>query len=404
MPYVFKRSLPAEILAFINDTKRTYNTEIGFHIRLSDASEIYLGTHTFTMDKLTQPNQTVASITPVNFTGKIASASEFKHSQSKAPDYGAAELVNLDYTYTQLVADAQRLYEGAQVTAYLCFPRADGNYTGVIYFIGLVREIQGDDESASMTVIHQLSSRAATMGKEITQRCTNELGDAWCGVPVGTLSLPDDTCSKVYSDKANGCLKWGGIFNGVPFINPNGIIANYSGTIGGGGWGGGDGQNCPDVDSWFYALDGWIHGSELRDGVILKTHHDQPVTVTGVERVRADYRYLVKCNRTGVEVIVSATHKFLRSADDLKGKACVSWDFNDDLVLVTPQGVQLSYGRQNFKANFALGEDYSITPYTGGDVLKLSTSAPHLYVAGRSKGAGFASHNTKGGGWTPIEL
>lgn len=240
MAITFERPLSTYITNYLANN-HTYNMQLACEIVLQDlVSTLRYATADISVTSLSQGTSSVA-VSPINFVHKISGAPEVRHSQGKAVDASELKIINLDYIITQALPTAGRPFDNSTITIYLCFPKPDGNYEGLIYFIGKIIDVGGDDEDAAFASQSDVGYQFATMGKEVTQRCVNELGDPWCAVnnlPVGAV------CSKLQDDKVGGCLYWGGVFNGVGFIDPTGAIQGYSGPIPDPTWG------APNPDPW----------------------------------------------------------------------------------------------------------------------------------------------------------
>lgn len=395
MAITFTRPLSAVIQNYIASRadldSRAYNAQLAVEIVLQDATVLQYATKQLTMDSLSRAGASVA-ITPVNFIGKITASPEFRHSQTRTVDAGDLDIANLDYFLSALIPENARPFDNTFVTAYLCFPKASGNYEGVIYFIGQLNEIQGDDEVARISFISDLADKTSNLGQEISQRCMNTLGDAWCGV---TNLPPGATCSNIWQDAENGCAKWGGVFNGVPFLNPNAISPYvYSGGGGlepGSGWP--DPPYCPDIESYFKSANGgYIHGKDRLVGEQLVDHKGRIVTVEAAEPVFCEYRYRISTS-VGASIICSATSLLLTDFDDEVGARASNWRFEHySLVTDTPQGVIV------IAPSRPREDGYRFDVYSAGMCLKLTTTAPHIYLAGEKPGYYVAKHNTK---WLP---
>lgn len=394
MAITFERNLSPELTAFfaahVAANSRAYNSVLAAHFVLKDDTNLYYATAGITVDSVSREGVSNA-ITPLVFAARLSGAPDVRFAAGRTPDTGQLEVINLDYIITTALTDVDRIFEAARVRLYLCFPKSDGAYEGLVLFDGYLTDLSGDDETAQMTVQADVSSPAATLGAEITQRCLNELGDSWCGV----THLPGAAaCSKVWSDHENGCAYWGGVYRGVPFINPNGLVQGYSGTVIGGG---GFDNSCPDAaTTWFATPDGYVHARDLRPGAVLQDHAGRLVQVEGIEHVHAPYRYLVETARA--RLIVSATHRFLRNADDTTGKSALAWDLEADTLLTrTPEGIVL----ERPVAHEGRDVHYAFRPALPGMVLKLSVTAPHTYLAGMERGYMLGNHNNK---WNRYDL
>lgn len=386
MAIEFKRNLSTFITDFFAQKAvldaRAYNTEIAVVFELGLGTTLLYATAQITVDSISKSG-THEDIPALNFSARIekSGAPDFTHAQGRSVDAGEVNLINLDYVLSAAITDVDRIYDNTIVTVYLCFPKAV-NYEGLVIFKGLLSEISGDDELARARIISELSSRVATVGKEITQRCVNELGDSWCGVPPSTLPCGAE-CSKIYEDRLAGCAHWGGVFNGVPFINPNNLVAGYSGAQGTGFEPINTG--CPDIMSYFRAPNNTaIRGVDLKAGDTLLDHFDRAVIVEQADIIDVDYRYRVSTSK-GASVVVSASHLFLNGLLDKEGKPAHAYKPEDFLVLVLPTGIAA------FNNTGAI--NYEFKPYHAGKCVRLATTAPHTYAAGEQKGYYLGSHN-----------
>lgn len=387
MAITFQRTLSTVIQTILADAGRTYNTEIAVEFALGNGSFLYYATKGLVMDTLSQGTSSV-SITPVTFVSRLEGTPELRHSQAKAPDAGEFEIVNLDYVISASIPTVGKPWDNTFCTVYLCFPKANGNYEGLVYFVGALANLTGDDEKAGASVISDLAMKGSYVGAEMTQRCTNTFQDAWCGVnnvPGGS------TCSLVYHDKVNGCLYWGGQFKGVPFINPNGIAVGSNGTGNGddgtgGGWG--HGHHCLDLDTTWYpsANGGDIHARDMKPGEVILNHFDQAATVQHVENFMAPYRYGIETH-FGASVISSATHRLLRAANDDIGRAAMDVVSQGDDILVKLHK-RLRLARQTDTRS-----DYRTVIAPPGMVQEITVTGVHTYLAGRQRGKWIANHN-----------
>lgn len=364
---------------------RAYNTEIAFSIHLADDTIIRYGSATIVIDTLSQGSISIP-ITPLVFSPRVSGKPEFRHTQTKAVDASQFQLVNLDYLITQLIPDIARPFDNAKVIVYLCYPKADGNYEGMIYDLFVITSVEGDDENADISMVSDISARNAMLGMEITQRCQNIFGDFWCGVthiPLG------GECSLIWNDRTGGCLYWGGVFKGVPYINPSGYVPGYYGPPLDPGTGGfeppiGGGGHCPDPRMWFRSANGGhIRGLDLKAGEAI-LWNETPGIIEAVEKVHAQYRYLVE-TATGPAFIGSASHKFLTSYDDDKGMPLHEWKQSFDMIGRSPER-----GRHMIDGG---ADNYTIRIAPPGDVLILMIKGSNKYDCGRNKGYTLESHN-----------
>jgi hypothetical protein len=227
MSVAFYRNLSPTLQAIFSAQaaigSRCYNSEIATEITLSDDTKLYFATADLTIDTVSTAGASVA-ITPKAFSARFSGAPELRITSTKAPESAELQIINLDYVVSSVIPNINRMFDGAHVRLYLCFRKSDGNYEGVVMFDGFISEVAGDDEDARMNLVSDGSSVASKIGKEVTQRCVNVLGDSWCGVNL----LPGGAvCSKIWNDNEAGCAYWGGVYNGVPFINPLALQENY---------------------------------------------------------------------------------------------------------------------------------------------------------------------------------
>jgi hypothetical protein len=374
---------------------RAFNSELGMFITLKDLTTLKFGSKDFIMDSVSLNGVSVA-VTPVTFDARVEGSPDIREALGRQPDAGEFELVNLDYAISAGYLDTDRVFDNSEAVIYLCFPKESGAYEGLIIFQGLIADLTSDDETSRMQVISKLSSTGAVVGKEITQRCINELGDNWCGVPPSTLPV-GAICSKLWSDKKAGCLYWGGVYNGISFINPNGTVNGYNGTLPGGGFEtGGSEWGCPSPEMWFESANGgFIQGYDLKFGEALLDHNGNIGMVEYAERITAPFRFAID-TRYGCQALVSTTHKFITGVDDAKGRHANSWRFGAyDLVCRTPsKGVVLA----EHMTVADLNPNYYFKPLGEGEVLKLKISGSHIYGAGMNKGKMIYHHNNK---WHP---
>ncbi len=392
----FRRPLSSVIRTYFANraqlNNRAYNTEQAVQITLQDGTIVNWATRRLTINSVAQ-DEVSEEIDPIFFSPRIEGAPEFRHSQGRAVDGGELEATDLDYFIGQLIPNNQRLLDGAKVTLYWCYPKGGGMYEGQVYFVGLVNTLESDGEVATLRVISDIDVRVATLGKEMTQRCLNTLGDDWCSV---TSLPPGAVCSKVHGDRDGGCAYWGGVFNGVPYLNPSGLVSGYSGNLPDDPWqdtGGQPAQDCPDPDNFFRLKGGGvIMGWDLRPGMEIMWN-DTPVTVIKAEVVDCAYRYRVE-TRFGAKTIISASHRFLTNARDNRGESAHGF-FNNhySFILRTPQGRRSQ--RKFLSLNDIEGKGYIIKPTEPGKVLRLSVTHPHKYDCGFSPHIMFENHNMK---------
>lgn len=399
MPVTWLRNLSPTLQTFFAEKaakgSRNYNSHVAVRFTLHSGVKLYYATGALTIDTLSVDGASVALAPAEAFSARLSGAPDVRVTQTRAPETGNLEVINLDYLISTAIPDNARPFENCKVRVYLALQKPAGTYEGVVLFDGYLQGIGADDEIAGVDLIGDISSRAAMVGKEIPQRCFNELGDSWCGVPVGTLP-PGAVCTKVHNDNTAGCGYWGGVFNGVPFINPNAIMPGYSGS-GGGGWDeppmGGGNPGCPDIaTTWFPSANGgFIHARDMRGGEAILNPKGDPFIVEGCEPIWAPYRYQVG-TRFGAGLIVSATHPFLRSEDDDTGKPCTSWRFGEYGLLCNVLGKnQIAEAVPKDAKNF----NYWFKTWPPGEVLKMAGSAPNTYLAGMEPGLWLGNHNTK---------
>ncbi len=392
MSITFRRPISSVIQAIFDNAaalgSNTYNTELAAEVVLQDGTQLNWATKAIIMDSISTAGSSL-SITPVTFVARLSGAPDIRHTQGKAPDSASMDVINLDYIVTSAMPTSARPYNNAYVTLYLAFPKPGGNYEGVPYFYGLLRDLQGDDETATFGPVSDLSNKAAVMGREITQRCLNVLGDTWCGVnnlPGGAV------CTNFWHDTAAGCLYWGGNFKGAPFINPNGLVNGSTSGVTGGDGGGGWDSHCPDVEtSWFPSADGGhIHASDLKVGDRIYTLDKEIVTVERARIIFSEYRYQT-FTRVGAGLTHSASHSFLTRPNDDKGRAASK--INPDLHNLVISDLRNTSLSMHGNSNMQRDAEYHLKPVAGGDVLELSVSAPNTYLVTNRKGIYLASHN-----------
>src|SRR5260221_7404447 len=183
-PVTFTRPLSAFITNYFAERaaqdSQVYNTQVAAEITLQDGvTTLSYATTGLIIDSLSQ-GENSTSISPIAFAAKITGAPEVRHSVAKPGDASELTIVNLDYAISQVIPTDHRPFDNASIIVYLCFPKPAGNYEGLIYFVGNIVDVSGDDENAHFTNQSDVGIKLATIGKEITQRCVNDLGDAWC--------------------------------------------------------------------------------------------------------------------------------------------------------------------------------------------------------------------------------
>lgn len=405
---MFGRPLSPFILSFFETRAakdaRAYNTQLAMKITLKTGAVVYYATASMIIDSLSQNAVSVTLGSPMTFFGKIIAAPELSHSQTDSNDGGTAfTITNLDYLISALIPEPDRLFDGAQVTFYIGFPKPSGNYEGLVYAKGLLKSVSGDHNEASISFVSDVSDKDNKAGgRELTQRCLNVLGvnqgRSWCGAIVD----PSDTCSKILDDEENGCVFWGQehAFQGIPFFNPNGLIANYSGDASGTGIGG-DIIGCFDVNSYYRTVERIKQGFELRRGDKLLNHRDEVMVIERLEVFWAEHRYRVRTT-SGASAIVSATHKFLTRLDDGKGTCITSLlqtDKNEILQKQIDDGVAAPYESLPRIVEYIRGRgvlsSFEATVAPSGYCVKIKGTAPHTYVGGEEQGKYLSAHNLK---------
>lgn len=393
---------------------RAYNTHLAFKIRLSSDAEILLSTEPLFMTSVSKRGESVTLDTPEFYQGKVLTAPDIQFTQTDASD-GSTNIIvsNLDYLLSALIPEENRLFDGASVTVYLCFKKDDGSFEGLIYGVGNLRTTEGDHEFAPISYVSDISDKSVTAGgRDLTQKCLNELGvnsgRSWCGAVVSGHA----TCSKVFDDKKSGCAFYGqeSQFQGVPFFNPNGLVDNYAGTVGGGGWIEPNQTGCFDADSFFKTTDGAKRGRDLREGDQLVDHLNRISTIQKIRISWADYRYLMESKTTPARAIVSASHLALTSFDDAVGVAVYSLIYapavnlfgdiagNDARVrqkqleagiITEDEAIKIVadiYGR-------AAMTEFNLQIAPSGEVVEIELTAPNTYSAGIKVGEYFGAHN-----------
>lgn len=396
---------------------RVYNTHLAFKIRLSTGAIVPISTQPLTMTSVSKRGESVTLDEPEVFIGKVLTAPDIQFTQTDAND-GSTNIIvsNLDYLLSALIPEPDRLFDGATVTVYLCFPKPDGSYEGLIYGIGNLRTSEGDHEFAPISYVSDLSDKSVTAGgRDLTQKCLNVLGvmsgRSWCGA----TDLPDGAvCSKVFDDAAGGCAYYGqqSQFQGVPFFNPNGLVENYGGTVTGGGWGSHWGQTgCFDVESFFKTPTGAVQGGELKQGDPLVNHLGQIAIINDLQVLWSDFRYLIT-SPTGARAVVSASHLVLTSFDDESGAAIYSLigsnavnlhgdiESNDKRIWrkQVESGIITDAETETIKIvadinGRAMMTEFKMEIAAAGNVLAVSLTAPNTYSAGLEPNLYFGAHN-----------
>lgn len=255
--------------------ERIWRTQVGVVIRLNSGVDYNVGTAAMTMNSVSRRGDSNDLVSPVVFEARAVSLPSFRHDLGSPPDAGEFALINLDHIISQLIPEPTNLFQNCSAKVYICFPKADGNYEGLLYFRGLIRQVSGDDDEAPISLISDLSARDVYLAEEITQRCLNELGDYVVGGRCGATHLPvGATCSKDFYDEVNGCMFWGQMhaFWGIPFLNATGVVPIYGGGggDGGGGWEDFDVpvRGCVDPASWIKMASGqWTRAYNLQSGM-----------------------------------------------------------------------------------------------------------------------------------------
>lgn len=371
--------------------ERAFRTHVAVQFILTDGTPYNVGTGEILLTSKSYNYESI-EIDPISFISRAVQVPSFRHSQGNAPDAGELALINLDYLISQLIPEPTKLFEGAKAKVYICFPKPDGTFEGVLYFVGNVRGLSGDDDEAPITLISDLSDKKAVIGEEITQRCLHELGDAECGAQF----LPEDAeCSKEFDDKVSGCWFWGQMhaFSGIPFINPSALVSGYSGTSGG-GWDEGGGGGCVDLFSWIRSVDGfWINAQDLKEGDPVEDLRGRISIVKKIEEKFVNFRYLIEATN-GAELICSSDHPLIVGMEDEKGKQAYTLrNYLDKLNGETEHTDRLLSIVNGFTE---FTDKYKLYPLAPGKVLNISLEGDvQTYTAGRKKGFGFDGHNNK---------
>lgn len=404
--------------------ERAYNSHVGMLLTLKGGAQLAVATGEFTLTSVSSRGASIPVSPPVFFEEKLLSAPEIQFSQTSSADGSTGATVgNLDYLLSGLMVEETRILDGAKVTVYICLEKPDGSYEGMVYGVGNVRASDADEETARLNYVSDLSDRNSIVGgRELTQKCLNELGvvagKSFCPAPNAIGGF----CSKIFDDSEAGCDFWQqqAFFNGVPFYNPNSPTAAV--TNGGGGIGGigGDGSGwaeptvvgwgCPDVNSFLKTPTGWQRGRELKAGDKLIDHLDRIVLIEKIEVIRSAYRYLIESS-SGARGIFSANHPVLTDFDDATGTALYALTENapdneatalerivnrqSEAGIIPPRRKKDGAAIVEFSAGAARLSQVKFSVTSAGDVLKISIGAPNIYIAGLTKGAGFAGHNVK---------
>jgi hypothetical protein len=370
---------------------RAYNAQFGLDITLRSGVPLRVGS---------KGGASIALAPALSFTGKIEQIPEIFLSQDETADgSGVFNIINLDYLLSALIPEPTRLLDKAECTPYVCLPKPDGTYEGVIMARGFLRLSEGDDQTATLSYVSDLSDRTVIADiRELTQRCLNVFAvidparRSWCGAALDpTVNPSTDTCTFVFDDEDGGCAFWGqqATFQGVSFFNPE-SVQGYGGPLdGGGGWdptdgGGRIGGDCCDEEGWWLFADGiWRGGENVQEGEALIDHRGDIGIVSHVERVWAEYRYLLRSS-SGTEAVITPTHPLILSMTDERGTAAMQTIGSKDKNLRV-----VDYATRPALSRFRL------RPYPSGWVLRIHMTRPHMYIAGRRPGRGIAGHNEK---------
>lgn len=365
-----------------------FNTLMAVEVTLLNNQTLRYADGEITVTSISRRGNSEALITPKIFSALKIGNTDLRHLEGAAPDAGELAFNNFDYLLTQIIPAPSRLFDNAKVRIYLCFGKPDGTFEAIIYFDGLVRILTGDNEEARMSVISQLSDKKVSLGVEITQQCLNELGDLNCGAQH---LLAGAVCTKDFYDEVSGCMFYGALngFSGIMFINPNGLVANYTGIqIGGGGW---EDPGCVDGEMFLKTLDGAMQAKDVKAGESLVDASGAVNIVAKVEKIYTAYRYQIIAENIGL--ICSSTHHLTTGLDDSRGKPVFSLtyddDDDDDDEAATDQIII-------YTNKPTLTTDYRIFPVDGGFVYKFAlTGETHKYLAGASPYEFIEAHNNK---------
>jgi len=377
---------------------RVYNTEFALDITLRTGGNLRLGTKDLTLSTWTYRGASVAFAPAQTYTGKLSAVPEIFYSQDSTADgSGVFDAINLDYLLSAIIPEVPRVLDRAEIIGYICYPKDDGSYEGQIFGKGFLRLTEGDDQVAHLSYVSDITDKSVLMGShELTQRCLNvfqvidPLRRSWCGAANDTNIPGGSTCSLVFDDVDNGCIFWGqeATFQGVSFFNPN-AVPGYGGPLGGGdinpgGGGGGQGGCCDEAGWWLFSDGLWRGGENVKEGVALLDQRGRIGLVTHVERLWAEYRYLVTASG-GAQVICSVDHPLITSLEDETGTPALELygkskkDLNQRVI---------EYGTRPTLSR------YKLEPAPSGWVLKISLSGSRrLYIAGTKPGSGIVGHN-----------
>lgn len=378
--------------------ERIWRTQVALVATLASGVDYLVATGAISMTSVSRRGASTTLVDPLIFDARAISIPSLRHGLNTPPDAGEMALINLDHVISQLIPEPTRLFNGAKAKVYLCFPKADGSYEGLLYFRGLLRQVSGDDEEAPMSLISDLSSRDIFLGEEITQRCLNELGDYVFGGRCGATHLPTGaTCSKDFDDIINGCSFWGQMhaFWGIPFINTTDLLSTYTGDPTD-GWEDHNLHGCVDPQSYIKLASGqWIRASECQDGMELIDLRGRVGVIEMIQETYHRFRYLTIASN-GCRLKHSCDHPFTTAVDDDEGHQAYtlrSWieklngeaDHSDSILSVANGKIELA-------------EQWVMYPIAPGKVLRFTMhkEGTRNYVAGVNPHFGFEGHNNKG--------
>lgn len=420
MPVNTGRSLSPFLLNFFAEKAaqdaRFYNSHLAIEITLKNASQLHYATGKVILSTLSVDGVSVAVDPEVEFEPKITNPPDIQFTQGSNADGSTPfDISNLDYLLSGIIPEPTRLFDNAKATVYICFPKPDGKYEGVIYTKGVLNQTDADDRVARLTFVSDLSNKTITTGgKSITQRCVNELGvsnsRSFC--PSGSDIPAESVCSKEFDDEVAGCAFWGrqAFFNGVSFFNPEGLVPNYSGVIGGSGWGFIPPTRCVAADTWFLMADGSPKkGKDLKKGDMVKNHLGEVTVIDSVELFHAEMRYRVRSQNSGTTLICTPTHPFLISPTDKKGTSILSLlpDHNPSSkysqivadqvrIGITPPDKQENGARVvEYVNGIVRMSNIGVSVVSAGECVNIHTTDGHLLLHGEEKGKYFAGHNSK---------
>jgi uncharacterized membrane protein YgcG len=394
--------MPRDLSPFIlgQIATQTHNSFQCFDITLRDGVTVIRGGEIeLVVSSLNLLGASVA-VTPVFYPGKIAKTAAPKFTRGTSPNTGTIDIIDLDHALGINVSQLSNVLEGSRIVISNCFIKADGTAEADIYFVGVVRSAEADDDTCTVEFIADTDSRSVSVAnRSLTQRCLAVYGDDRCGRPAGLIA-PLETCSKIYDDPVNGCLskRWQFRFWGVPILQLNTNLSGNGGWGSGGGGptgggpigtgGGGSGGGCPDPEAFVdvYLTRGKrisLKAADVEVGMILIDSFDRCGVVEKHSIIPNIQKYDLFLD-SGAWLRCSHDHPVVRSKDDVPGKVVSDLQIGENIV---------GFSHYSSKALSALITD--IKDAGKGDVVKitLANSKTAHYNAGMEKGLTIEGHN-----------